>query len=220
MISDYALAAWAVWLGVRLLRGVPPDAPWPRRLWATAYLAGALAAAVGGTLHGMPGRFSAPAWSAAWGVVHGSIDVSGLAALLAMGLAILPLAARPLLAGAVGLRVVGNAATVASGDMSFRFSFYDGTVALLGLLGFALSEAFLRRAPGSVDALVGVLIALAGVFVQGARLSPHPFFNHNDVFHVALMATLGLLFRAARRAGAVGSGAGRGPLVPRYPTGV
>jgi hypothetical protein len=197
MVTDYLLAAWAAWLGVRLLRDVPKGARWPRRLWAVVFLAGALAAAVGGTLHGMPGLFTTPGRSAAWGVVLASIDLSGLSALVAAGLGTLPRVLRPILLAAVGLRVLTNVVPAFSGD--FSFAVWDGTVALLGLLAFALSEAFLRRAPGSTDALVGILIALAGVYVQGARLSPHPLFNHNDVFHVALMATLGLLFRAARR---------------------
>jgi uncharacterized protein DUF6962 len=124
--------------------------------------------------------------------------VSGLAALLASAAAVLGPRARATLAAAVAARLVWNAGRAFSGD--FGFALWDGPLALLGILAFALRGALLRRTPGSGETVVAVVIALAGAWVQAARLAPHPLFNHNDVFHVALLATLGLLYRSIVRA--------------------
>ena len=204
MLTDYALAAWAAWLGARLLRDAPPAARRARRLWAAAFLAGALAAAVGGTLHGAPGLFTVRTDAIAWGVVYGAIDVSALAALLAAAAAVLPPRLLALLTAAVAARLVWNAVRALSGD--FSFALWDGPLALLGLLGFALAGALLRRAPGSADTVLAVIVALAGAAVQTSRLAPHPRFNHNDVFHVLLLVTLGLLYRAVVRSSSAPEG--------------
>jgi hypothetical protein len=198
MLTDYAVAAWATWLGIRLLRGGPPAARTMRRLWAVAFLAGALAAAVGGTLHGAPPLFTVRASAVAWGIVYAGIDVSGLAAFVASTTTVLGRRARAALGAAMAARLLWNAGRALSGD--FSFALWDGPLALLGILAFALHGALLRRAPGSGDTVLAVLIALAGAGVQAARLAPHRLFNHNDVFHVALLATLGLLYRGVVRA--------------------
>ena len=59
MLTDYALAALAVWLGGRLLRNGRDGGETSRVLWAVSFLGVALAAAAGGTSHGFAGYFGA-----------------------------------------------------------------------------------------------------------------------------------------------------------------
>src|SRR5262249_4583661 len=137
-------------------------------------------------------------------VVYGGIDVAGLAALLASASAVLGRRARAALAAAMAVRLVWNAGRVLSGDTSFAL--WAGPLALLRILAFALPGPLLRRPPGSGDMVLAVVIALAGAGVQSARLAPPPLFNHNDVFHVPLLATLGLLYRGVVRAAPAAEG--------------
>jgi hypothetical protein len=53
-----------------------------------------------------------------------------------------------------------------------------------------------RGRPGAGFVLGGVLASSAGALVQYLRLTPHPHFNDNDLFHVIQMAGVWLFFRA------------------------
>ena len=45
----------------------------------------------------------------------------------------------------------------------------------------------------------GVMCFVVGGFVQQIELAPHPYFNHNDVFHAIQIAGNTLLYLGARR---------------------
>ena len=81
-----------------------------------------------------------------------------------------------------------------------RGAIYDGLAALLGVLASGLYGLLRGRAEARY-LLAGVLVCLAGAYVQMARLIPHRLFNHNDLFHVVLVIGSGLLFEAGRRFG-------------------
>lgn len=48
--------------------------------------------------------------------------------------------------------------------------------------------------------LIGIAVAAAGAAAQTLGISPHPRFNHNDLFHVIQMVSLVLLYHGARLA--------------------
>lgn len=57
---------------------------------------------------------------------------------------------------------------------------------------------FIRPRPFGPYLLLGMVVSLAGAFVQARRIAPHPLFNHNDLFHVLEMGALYLCYQAAR----------------------
>jgi Family of unknown function (DUF6962) len=191
--TDYVLAAWTVWLGVRLLGG---DSPWARRFWAVAYLVGGATAALGGTVHGFTDSFSLPTRSLLWDLIESGIATAALALLAATALATLRGSVLRLFLLVLAARAIADLVSGASGD--FRFSVYDGMVALLCILTSG-ALGLLRGRPDARFLVGGVLVCLAGAYVQTARLIPHRLFNHNDLFHVVLVVGTGLLFQAARR---------------------
>jgi hypothetical protein len=195
MATDYVLAAWLVWLGVRLLG---PDGPCARRLWAVAYLVGGATAALGGTVHGFTDAFSLQTRSLLWNVIESGIAIAGLALLAATAVATLGGTFLRLFLLALATRAVADVVSGASGD--FVFSIYDGMGALLGVLASG-AHGLLRGRPDARFLLAGVLVCLGGAYVQMARIVPHRLFNHNDLFHVVLVVGVGLLFQAARRFG-------------------
>ncbi len=192
MATDYALAVWVAWLGFRLLG---PDTPWARRFWAMAYLVGGATAALGGTVHGFGAAFSLPTRSLLWEVIESGIATVALALLAGMAAATFGGSLLRLFLLALAARVFADVLSGASGD--FSFSVYDGVAALLGVLASG-AHGLLRGRPDSRFLLAGVLVCLAGAYVQMARLIPHRLFNHNDLFHVVLVVGAGLLFQAGR----------------------
>ena len=192
MATDYALAAWVVWLGVRLLG---PESPWARRFWAVAYLVGGATAALGGTVHGFAGAFSLQTRSLVWDAIESGIATAALALLAGMAVATLGGSFLRLFLLALAARALADVLSGASGD--FSFSIYDGIAALLGVLASG-AHGLLRGRPDARFLVAGVFVCLAGAYVQMARLIPHPLFNHNDLLHVVLVLGAGLLFQAAR----------------------
>jgi hypothetical protein len=194
MATDYVLAAWLVWLGVRLLG---PESPWARRFWGVAFLVGGATAALGGTVHGFAHAFSLQAQSLLWNVIASGIAATGLALLAATAVAtVRGNHFLRLILLALAARAVADLVSGATGD--FTFSLYDGVAGLLGVLASG-AHGLLRGRPDARFLLAGVLVCLGGAYAQMARLVPHRQFNHNDLFHVVLVLGAGLLFQAAQR---------------------
>jgi hypothetical protein len=78
---------------------------------------------------------------------------------------------------------------------TFRVAVIDYGAAL-GVVFVAAVYAYVRwRAPGMGWLIGAVLVSLAAGLVQGMRLAPHRWFNHNDLYHVIQMVALYLFYR-------------------------
>lgn len=194
VLTDYALALVALGVAWRLC-SARPRVSVPGRLWAASFLALAVAALVGGTWHGL----APEAWPSLryllWSVTYVAIGVADLL----------------LLAGATRAALSRWTGSTALVLLTARFLVYAGLVVglrefrtvaiefgvtLLLLLAFALDLAR-RREPAAGFALGGVLLSLAGGLVLWLRLSLHPQFNNNDLFHVIQAGGVWLFFQAA-----------------------
>ena len=167
MATDYALAAWVVWLGVRLLG---PESQGARRFWAVAYLVGGATAAVGGTVHGFNGAFSLQTRSLLWDVIGSGIAAAALALLAGIAVATLRGSLLRLMLLALAARAVADVLSGAAGD--FSFSIYDGIAALLGVLAsgaHGLPSGAARRA---VPARGRLRLPRRGLRPDGAAHSP------------------------------------------------
>ena len=179
-LTDYAMAALAVAFAVDLRRRAPatPHA----RSWSTAFFLLAASALSGGTFHGF--RTSLAPWvvEALWRVSLASASLASFATMRAlalqwlgeprarpwMGLALVKLGVA-LLAGAVHPEFV-----VVVADFGLTLAF--------GLVAATLGRSRDLRAFGLL--CTGIFLFVLGAVIQQARVSPHPAFNHNDVFHV------------------------------------
>lgn len=191
-LTDYLLAlAGSTW-GALLLR----ERATPARLFGLAFLATAVAAAIGGTSHGFGPGWSQGSRDAAWLASYGVI---GLANLLLLAGAVLAWAPRlyqlPLL-GLLGFRL-GVYAILLASHREFRYVIYDfiGTLVALGAL--ALLGRATRPAPVPMT-LAGIAVSFAGALVQSSGLALHAHFDHNDLFHVIEIVGLYCLYRAGR----------------------
>jgi hypothetical protein len=197
VLTDCLLAAAAAVLAVRLWRA--PGGTLARRLWAAAFLVGAVAAVAGGTVHGFRSSLGRPLEAVLW---------SGcLMAALLSGALLVASVSRFALRGAAGnlaLAVVALVLVVQLGVLFVepltRHAAWAGAfwiVALLVLVAGSASGRAVLFAPMGL----GLALVAAALVVQRAGWGLHASFNHNDVAHVLMTAALWPFYRAGLRMG-------------------
>jgi hypothetical protein len=193
LASDWVLAAVAVTLGARLYRAGAGPGRRAQRLWALAFLVGAVAALAGGAVHGFAAALTPLAHDVLWKAVLVATGLAG--SLILAGAVLATLTGRwqtIFLAGAAGQLAVYLALVSRSNDV--RLAVGNGAVTILALLTLAPTTAshHPRR-------LRWILLALglmaAGLLVQRSGLAAG-ILNHNDVCHVLQTAALWPLYRA------------------------
>jgi hypothetical protein len=191
-LTDYALALLCVGLARVPWSGSPPA-----RLWAGGLLGAAVAAAVGGTVHGFAPVLPPLAMAVLWAITYAAIGVSNLGFLA--GAARYALPSRFLATAYVVLAVrLGIYGALIARDPSFRWVVMDFVVTLALLAAFAAWGA--RRGEPWWSAVAGgVALSFAGAGIQASGVDLHPLFNHNDAFHVVQMAAMVFLQRGAVR---------------------
>jgi len=191
-LTDYALAALCATLADRL-RGQASPAP----LWAAGLGAVALAALLGGTSHGFAPSLSETTTLFLW---FGTYVLIGLANLLMLCAALSTLP-RPLRAALIAAALIKLGAYLVLGVARRDFAWVSVEMGLT-LFGLLAIGVYRQRAglPGAGWLLAGVTVSFAGALVQYARLAPHRYFNHNDLFHVVQMLAMILFYRAAEKA--------------------
>src|SRR5436309_12257005 len=120
-------------------------------------------------------------------------------------------ASKPALLWSIGLFTSAAAAAVGGTYHGFtlyfdevtRRSLWNSTAGLIGAgAGFMIS-AGIAGWPSSTERgrqwlKAGLWVSLAGLAIQQLRLSPHPNFNHNDLYHCVQTVGLYLFYRGAQ----------------------
>lgn len=196
LVTDLVLAAvsgyWATLLiGAGADRG---DAGMATVIWGAAFIATALAAALGGVVHGfqerMGPRYARPLWRA---TLH-SIALASAAMLAAAFLVFADPSVR-----AAGLAVVALKLLAASALLvvrpEFKVALIDHGIALAGVLALQLAAASTHGAASAPWIIGGIAVSALAAAIQALRISPHPRFNHNDLYHIVQIGALWLLYR-------------------------
>lgn len=195
-LTDYAMAALAVAFAVDLRRRAAA-APHVRA-WSTAFFLLAASALCGGTFHGF--RTSLAPWvvEALW---RASLATASLASFATMRALALQWLGEPRARPWIRLALLKLTAALLAGALHPEFVV---VVADFGLtLAFGLAAATFGR---STDLrafgllCTGIALFVLGAVIQQARLSPHPAFNHNDVFHVIQILGNACFFLSASEA--------------------
>ena len=177
VLTDYALAAVSAFLGCKLI----PNS----KFWATAFLALALGAFLGGTWHGfwqsdlLWKATTLSVGAASFGMVAGSADAV-TAGRLRGGL----------MAFAV-MKLIAYAAWMLQHD-DFIWVIADTASALL-----IVALLHVWRFNGWI--LGGVAVSVLAGVAQASGFALHERFNHNDLYHVLQIAAMFALYRGVRR---------------------
>jgi hypothetical protein len=181
LVTDYVLGVVALVFGLRLWRRF--------RLWALAFFCTAAGSLLGGTFHGFGPHFTPLAALALWHATVLSIGLASCFFLAGLG--------RPYNAIAV-IKFVVFASWMITHD-AFIWVIVDYGVTFL-LIAAAQVAAWVRSRAPSAPWLVGsVIVALVAAAVQAGRVTLHPRFNHNDLYHAIQLVGLWMLFRAGVR---------------------
>ena len=173
MLTDYALAAVSVVLGVRLIRFA--------RFWALAFLALALAAFLGGTWHGF--------WQndLLWKATTLSVGVASFGMVVGSAYLTATGATRRFLIGFAVVKLIAYTVWMLGHD-EFIWVVGDTASALV-----IVALLHLWRLNGWM--LAGVAVSFLAGAVQASGLALHEHFNHNDLYHVIQTGAM-LLFYA------------------------
>ena len=76
-----------------------------------------------------------------------------------------------------------------------RMVIYDGALTMLVVIVLSTWGAWAQRMPSATWILAGVLVSMLGALFQQGRVSIHPHFNHNDLYHVIQTGAMYLLYR-------------------------
>ncbi len=177
MLTDYALGVVSAYLGIRLFKF--------SKYWATAFLALALAAFLGGTWHGFV-----------------QSDLLWKATILSVGVA-----SFGMVAGSATVTTRGPLRTPLFWLAVLKLLLYFGwmlfhddfiwvivdTAAALAIVG----ALHLWRFNGWM--LAGVLVSVLAALAQAGGLALHRHFNHNDLYHVVQIAAMLLFYRGLSR---------------------
>lgn len=199
-LTDYLVAIASTWWGVALLRDARRRGSVAARWWGAGFLAVAVAAAAGGTVHGFGPALGADGAAILWRASLAALAafaVCAAATAIADGVAPEPRGPLPLLVGA--LFAAALTAAILRPAFSTAIVIYG-----LGLGALVVQQAVAwigRRAPSGPWIVAGGALAAAGSLVQHLGLAPHPRFNHNDLFHVIELGAGWLFYRGGRRLG-------------------
>lgn len=183
VLTDYALAAVAIFLGLKLVE--------KSRFWSLAFGALGLGALLGGTWHGFwPSDFLWKATTLSVGVTSFGMIVASAAALTAGKL-------RIGLTAFAAVKLLAYAAWMLYHD-DFIWVVAD-TVSALGIV------AALHLWKWNPWVLAGVGLSVLGGVAQASGLALHERFNHNDLYHVLQTAAMFLLYRGVKRYATEGS---------------
>ena len=196
LVSNWVLAAVAVGLGVRLYRAGTGEGLRARRLWAAAFLAGAVAALAGGIVHGFAASLTPAAHTVLWKTVLVGVGIASSLILAGTVRATLTGAwRRALLAGAAGQLAVYLVLVSASNDV--RLAVWNGAVTIVVVLALALVTASHdSRRLGWI--LLALGLSAAGLAAQRSGIAI-ALLNHNDVCHVIQTVALWPFYRAGLR---------------------
>jgi hypothetical protein len=184
LATDYVLGAFTATLGWKLYAA----GGGPRRWWATAFAATAVAAIAGGTVHGFRLVMPPQLTTALWLLTLEALLVAGLSIVAATFCRAVPIAA---------VAYAGYAVWVA---VHPRFIFaivgYGTALALLATVHVRAWVA--TRSAASRWILQGVAVSVVAAVVQQSGWGPHPHFNHNDLYHVVQAVAVWSLFKGAQ----------------------
>jgi len=185
LATDYLLALVTGGAGVLALRRAMRQTC--RRWWGIAFLALALAAALGGTHHGF-------GLEALWRPTTMTVGLAAAAMLAGSAYAASAGRVRAALLALAALKLAAFWACVWRDD---RFIWVVADTGMAFILVGGLHALRFREA-GSPPILAGVALSLVAGLVQASGLDLHPHFNHNDLYHVIQTLAIVAYYRGVR----------------------
>ena len=185
MLTDYILSAASIVFAVRLWQaGVRP--------WALAFAFTAMGSLLGGTYHGIGPQLDPRVDAALWKLTVYTIGLASFFLLTGAAVAATTGKTRRALVLTAVLKFVAYATWMIQHDY-FIYVIVDYGLSLIIIA--ALYTIAWRRSAASPAVLSSIALAVIAAIVQQSRVSLHPNFDHNALYHVIQLASLWMLYR-------------------------
>lgn len=194
LFANWLLAAVTAWLAWELFRQALRLKDRAMGLWVGAFCAVAGSSALGGISQAFSASMDPSVAALTRTGTLVLVNAAGLLFLLATLRAFTSGRALAIGAGLAVAKFALFTVCVAVND-DVRMVVYDGALTMLVVIVLSTWGAWAQRKPSATWILAGVLVSmLAALFEQG-RVSIHPQFDHNDLYHVIQTAAMYLLYR-------------------------
>jgi hypothetical protein len=193
MITDYAITALGLWVGIMLLRR--PGADRAVRWWAGALLATGVAALAGGTFHGFGPAMPSAATAVTWRLTMIAIGAAAFCFITGAAFSVFARRVRNVIVVLAAVKLVLYLVWLTR-DTHFKYAIYDYTPAMVAVLLAEIYVWLRSRDRGAAWIIWGIVISFAGAFIQMQEIGFHRNFNHNDLYHVVQMVGIYCFYRA------------------------
>jgi hypothetical protein len=195
-LTDLVLSLLAFGFALRLV-------PYAQRLrqesirdWGIAFAVLGVGALAGAISHGLTAYLSETVSAVVWRVTLYSIGVASVYMVSGTARAALRHRVASWLILIAGIKLLAFLYR-SSVTPEFHLAVYEYIPNMIAVLVMGLVLRRYRRNSSGLWITLGVIVSFVAAGVQLNGLSPHPSFNHNDLYHVIQMVGLVLLYRGA-----------------------
>ncbi|MDQ3949615.1 MAG: hypothetical protein M3282_04650 [Gemmatimonadota bacterium] len=193
MLTDFAIAGICVVFAIGIARAAPGLVS-PRGVWALSFVFTTIAAIIGGVVHGFASNLGAAAKQRLWKATQYTIGLTSVAMLAAAVVAFVGGVAERWLLGVAVAKFVAYAAVVGRRD-DYSVVVVDYGASMIAMAALAITGWVRSGAPAAPWLIAGVAVSGVAAVVQLKKVTPHPRFNHNDLYHVIQIVALYLFYR-------------------------
>jgi hypothetical protein len=195
MLTDFAIAGICVGLAVATLHAAEQSrGDLAQRIWAASFVFAAVAAAIGGVVHGFALHMMPTTKDKLWKATQYVMGLAGLAIFASAVVAFTAGATRTLLIGLAAAKFVAYVAVARRRD-DYTIVVADYGTSMIALCALALVGWARTGAAAAPWLIAGVMISVVAAVIQLRKVSPHRRFNHNDLYHVVQIMALYLFYR-------------------------
>lgn len=192
-LTDYLLAVVTAWLAGLLFRSRASH--YSRGFWAIAFAALALAAALGGTVHGFEAELARATLFRLWALTLILVGVASCAMLAGSAFATTGGAVRAGLLAFGVVKLLGFAVWIHA-HPRFVYAVVDTAISFAVV---ALLHLLRPKNSSSKWIVGGVVVSAAAAAVQSSGFALHRNLNHNDLYHLIQIAAMALYYRGVSR---------------------
>jgi hypothetical protein len=196
ILTDFAVAGICAIFATDIARATP-NIVGARGLWALSFAFAAIAAIIGGVVHGFALHLGAAVKQRLWKATQYTVGLTSLAILAAAIIAFVGGVAERWLLGVAVAKFVAYATAVARRD-DYWVVVVDYGASMIVMAALAVAGWVQGKAPAAPWLVAGVAVSAVAAAVQVRKVAPHPRFNHNDLYHVIQIAALYLFYRGGR----------------------
>jgi hypothetical protein len=193
MVTDFAIAAICVAFAIGVERSATGVAT-ARGVWAVTFALTAVAATIGGVVHGFALHLRPTTKQRLWKATQYTMGVTSFTILVGAVFAFLRGPAQTVLLAVALIKLVLYLAIVPGRD-DYTIVVTDYALSMLGAVTLATVGWMEYGAPAAPWLVSGVVVSAIAAAIQLTKVAPHPRFNHNDLYHVVQIVALYLFYR-------------------------